>query len=42
MTDFLEEPMMDDRMKEITFICMSEDGTMMMVTFAINPDMGYG
>ena len=38
---FLEEPITDDRMKEITFMRMAEDGAMTMVTFAINPDMGY-
>ena len=32
----------DDRMKEITFMRMAEDGAMTMVTFAINPDMGCG
>ena len=41
-SDFLEEPITDDRMKEITFMRMAEDGAMTMVTFAINPDMGCG
>ena len=40
--DFLEEPITDDRMKEITFMRMAEDGAVTMVTFAINPDMGCG
>ena len=41
-SDFLEEPITEDRMKEMTFMRMAEDGAMTMVTFAMNPDMGCG
>ena len=36
-SDFLEEPVTDDRMEEMMFMQMAEDGAMTMVTFAINP-----